>query len=59
MSLGAVEASIYSGITTAEYFRDMGYKVCMVADSINGWAEAIRSNSFHLDEIPGGKYGNV
>ncbi|MEG2642321.1 MAG: V-type ATP synthase subunit A [Eubacterium sp.] len=53
MSLAAREASIYTGITIAEYFRDMGYKVAIMADSTSRWAEALREMSGRLEEMPG------
>ena len=49
----AREASIYTGITIAEYFRDMGYKVAIMADSTSRWAEALREMSGRLEEMPG------
>jgi len=52
MSIAAREASIYTGITIAEYFRDMGYNVSMVADSTTRWAEALRELSGHMNEMP-------
>jgi V/A-type H+-transporting ATPase subunit A len=53
MPVAAREASIYTGITIAEYFRDMGYKVAIMADSISRWAEALREMSGRLEEMPG------
>ncbi|MBN3490037.1 V-type ATP synthase subunit A [Acholeplasma equirhinis] len=53
MPVAAREASIYTGITIAEYFRDMGYKVAIMADSTSRWAEALREMSSRLEEIPG------
>ena len=53
MPVAAREASIYTGITIAEYFRDMGYKVAIMADSTSRWAEALREMSSRLDEMPG------
>ena len=47
------EASIYTGITIAEYFRDMGYTVAIMADSTSRWAEALREMSGRLEEMPG------
>lgn len=47
------EASIYTGITIAEYFRDMGYSVALMADSTSRWAEALREMSGRLEEMPG------
>lgn len=52
MPVAAREASIYSGITIAEYFRDMGYKVAIMADSTSRWAEALREISGRLEEMP-------
>ncbi|RLF98211.1 MAG: V-type ATP synthase subunit A [Thaumarchaeota archaeon] len=52
MPVAAREASIYIGITYAEYFRDMGYHVCLVADSTSRWAEALREISGRLEEMP-------
>merc|ERR1712232_1353018 len=52
MPVAAREASIYTGVTTAEYFRDMGYDVAMMADSTSRWAEALREISGRLAEIP-------
>merc|ERR1712176_1023957 len=52
MPVAAREASIYTGVTTAEYFRDMGYNVAMMADSTSRWAEALREISGRLAEIP-------
>ena len=53
MPVEAREASIYTGITLAEYFRDMGYKVALMADSTSRWAEALREMSGRLEEMPG------
>ena len=53
MPVAAREASIYTGITLAEYFRDMGYNVAMMADSTSRWAEALREMSGRLEEMPG------
>jgi len=53
MPVAAREASIYTGITIAEYFRDMGYSVAMMADSTSRWAEALREISGRLEEMPG------
>ena len=53
MPVAAREASIYTGITIAEYFRDMGYSVALVADSTSRWAEALREMSGRLEEMPG------
>ncbi|MBR2213565.1 MAG: V-type ATP synthase subunit A [Eubacterium sp.] len=53
MPVAAREASIYTGITIAEYFRDMGYSVALMADSTSRWAEALREMSGRLDEMPG------
>ena len=52
MPVAAREASIYTGITIAEYFRDMGYDVALMADSTSRWAEALREISGRLEEIP-------
>jgi len=52
MPVAAREASIYTGITTAEYFRDMGLNVAMMADSTSRWAEALREISGRLAEMP-------
>ena len=52
MPVAAREASIYTGITIAEYFRDMGYHVALMADSTSRWAEALREISGRLEEIP-------
>jgi V-type H+-transporting ATPase subunit A len=52
MPVAAREASIYTGITMAEYFRDMGYNVSMMADSTSRWAEALREISGRLAEMP-------
>ena len=51
--VAAREASIYTGITIAEYFRDMGYDVAVLADSTSRWAEALREMSGRLEEMPG------
>jgi len=53
MPVAAREASIYTGITIAEYFRDMGYSVAVMADSTSRWAEALREMSGRLEEMPG------
>ena len=53
MPVAAREASIYTGITIAEYFRDMGYNVALMADSTSRWAEALREISSRLEEMPG------
>jgi V/A-type H+-transporting ATPase subunit A len=53
MPVAAREASIYTGITIAEYFRDMGYSVALLADSTSRWAEALREISGRLEEMPG------
>ena len=53
MPVAAREASIYTGITIAEYFRDMGYSVALMADSTSRWAEALREVSGRLEEMPG------
>ena len=55
MPVAAREASIYTGITIAEYFRDMGYSVALMADSTSRWAEALRERSGRLEEMPGGE----
>lgn len=52
MPVAAREASIYTGITLSEYFRDMGYDVSMMADSTTRWAEALREISGRLGEMP-------
>lgn len=52
MPVAAREASIYTGITISEYFRDMGYNVCLLADSTSRWAEALREISGRLAELP-------
>ena len=52
MPVAAREASIYTGITLAEYFRDMGINVAMMADSTSRWAEALREISGRLAEMP-------
>lgn len=53
MPVAAREASVYTGITIAEYYRDMGYNVAVLADSISRWAEAMREISGRLEELPG------
>jgi V/A-type H+/Na+-transporting ATPase subunit A len=53
MPVSAREASVYTGITIAEYFRDMGYNVALMADSTSRWAEALREMSGRLEEMPG------
>src|SRR5512135_3207485 len=53
MPVAAREASVYTGITMAEYFRDMGYEVVLQADSTSRWAEAMREISGRLEEMPG------
>ena len=53
MPVAAREASIYTGITLAEYYRDMGYDVALMADSTSRWAEALREISGRLEEMPG------
>jgi len=53
MPVAAREASVYTGITIAEYFRDMGYSVALMADSTSRWAEALREISSRLEEMPG------
>jgi len=53
MPVAAREASVYSGMTIAEYFRDMGYNVALMADSTSRWAEALREMSGRLEEMPG------
>ena len=53
MPVAAREASVYTGITIAEYFRDMGYDVAVIADSTSRWAEALREMSGRLEEMPG------
>ncbi|OIP79929.1 MAG: V-type ATP synthase subunit A [Parcubacteria group bacterium CG08_land_8_20_14_0_20_48_21] len=53
MPVAAREASVYTGITIAEYYRDMGYKVALMADSTSRWAEAMREMSGRLEEMPG------
>ena len=53
MPVAAREASIYTGITIAEYYRDMGYAVAVIADSTSRWAEALREMSGRLEEMPG------
>jgi V/A-type H+-transporting ATPase subunit A len=53
MPVAAREASVYTGITIAEYFRDMGYHVAVIADSTSRWAEALREMSGRLEEMPG------
>lgn len=52
MPVAAREASIFTGVTLAEYFRDMGYNVSLMADSTSRWAEALREISIGLGEIP-------
>lgn len=52
MPVAAREASIYTGITLAEYYRDMGYNISMMADSTSRWAEALREISGRLAEMP-------
>ena len=52
MPVAAREASIYTGITIAEYYRDMGYNVAVMADSTSRWAEALREISARLEEMP-------
>ena len=53
MPVAAREASIYTGVTIAEYYRDMGYDVALMADSTSRWAEALREISGSLEEMPG------
>ena len=53
MPVAAREASVYTGITLAEYYRDQGYDVAMMADSTSRWAEAMREISSRLEEMPG------
>ena len=53
MPVAAREASVYLGVTIAEYFRDMGYRVALLADSLSRWAEALREISARLAEMPG------
>jgi V/A-type H+-transporting ATPase subunit A len=53
MPVAAREASIYTGVTIGEYYRDMGYRVALLADSISRWAEALREISSRLEELPG------
>lgn len=53
MPVAAREASIYTGVTVGEYYRDMGYRVALLADSISRWAEALREISSRLEELPG------
>ena len=53
MPVAAREASVYTGMTIAEYFRDMGYNVSLMADSTSRWAEAMREISSRLEEMPG------
>lgn len=53
MPVAAREASIYTGVTIAEYYRDMGYRVALMADSISRWAEALREIASRLEEMPG------
>lgn len=52
MPVAAREASIYTAITIAEYFRDMGYNVALMADSTSRWAEAMREISSRMNELP-------
>ncbi|NIQ94753.1 MAG: V-type ATP synthase subunit A, partial [Desulfuromonadales bacterium] len=52
MPVAAREASIYTGVTLAEYYRDMGYHVAVMADSTSRWAEALREISGRLEEMP-------
>lgn len=52
MPVAAREASVYTGITLAEYYRDMGYNISMMADSTSRWAEALREISGRLAEMP-------
>lgn len=59
MPVAAREASIYTGITLAEYFRDMGLNVAMMADSTSRWAEALREISGRLAEMPAGEFIQV
>src|SRR3989338_7968529 len=53
MPVAAREASVYTGMTIAEYYRDMGYSVALMADSPSRWAEALREISGRLEEMPG------
>src|SRR2546426_2678493 len=53
MPVAAREASVYTGMTLAEYYRDMGYNVALMADSTSRWAEAMREISSRLEEMPG------
>ncbi|MDO6749291.1 hypothetical protein Q4563_18770, partial [Gilvimarinus sp. 1_MG-2023] len=53
MPVAAREASIYMGITLAEYYQSMGYDVLLIADSTSRWAQAMRETSGRLEEIPG------
>ena len=53
MPVAARESSIYTAVTMAEYYRDMGYHVLLLADSISRWAEALREISSSLEEMPG------
>src|SRR3989454_12018955 len=53
MPIAAREASVYTGITIGEYYRDMGYDVALMADSTSRWAEAMREISGRLEEMPG------
>src|SRR3990167_5550316 len=53
MPVAAREASIFTGITIAEYYRDMGYRVAMMVDSTSRWAEALREISSGMEEMPG------
>ena len=55
MPVAAREASIYTGVTLAEYYRDMGYDVAIMADSTSRWAEALRELSGRLEEMPAEK----
>ena len=59
MPVAAREASVYTGITIAEYFRDMGYAVAVIADSTSRWAEALREMSGRLEEMPGEEIGRA
>jgi V/A-type H+-transporting ATPase subunit A len=59
MPVAAREASIYTGITLAEYYRDMGYDVAIMADSTSRWAEALREISGRLEEMPGGRLPGI
>src|SRR5664279_2146934 len=53
MPVAAREASVYVGVTIAEYYRDMGYRVALMADSLSRWAEALREIGARLQEMPG------